>query len=163
MCIRLSKATKLCQMPMLINLILIEKMRTEVKMVWQYLFSTSLLSLFTVSQLLAICRFYCLKKHISMLSMISSMFSSAYWICHFCGCRISYHYYHTHCELISMLPNVFLIPVRVTEWHFTCGFVLRYMLYHFPLANNQWKSFRVNGVTHIIILTNSYTISKLFF
>ena len=33
MCIRLSKATKLCQMPMLINLILKEKMRTEVKMV----------------------------------------------------------------------------------------------------------------------------------
>ena len=31
MCIRLSKATKLCQM--LINLILKEKMRTEVKMV----------------------------------------------------------------------------------------------------------------------------------
>ena len=42
-----------CQMPMLINLILKNKMRTEVKMVWQYLFSTSLLSLFTVSQLLA--------------------------------------------------------------------------------------------------------------
>ena len=33
MCIRLSKAEKLCQMPMLINLILKEKMRTEVKMV----------------------------------------------------------------------------------------------------------------------------------
>ena len=33
MCIRLSKATKLCQMPMLISLILKEKMRTEVKMV----------------------------------------------------------------------------------------------------------------------------------
>ena len=32
MCIRLSEATKLCQMPMLINLILKEKMRTEVKM-----------------------------------------------------------------------------------------------------------------------------------
>ena len=32
-CIRLSEATKLCQMPMLINLILKEKMRTEVKMV----------------------------------------------------------------------------------------------------------------------------------
>ena len=29
MCIRLSKATKLCQMPMLINLILKEKMRTN--------------------------------------------------------------------------------------------------------------------------------------
>ena len=50
---------------MLINLILKEKMRTEVKMVWQYLFSTSLLSrftMFTVSQLLAIFRFYCLKN-----------------------------------------------------------------------------------------------------
>ena len=45
-----------------INLILKEKMRTEVKMVWQYLFSTSLLSRLTVSQLLAICRFYCLKN-----------------------------------------------------------------------------------------------------
>ena len=33
MCIRLSKTTKLCQLPMLINLILIEKMRTEVKIV----------------------------------------------------------------------------------------------------------------------------------
>ena len=32
-CIRLSKATKLCQMPMLNNLILKEKMHTEVQMV----------------------------------------------------------------------------------------------------------------------------------
>ena len=32
-----------------------EKMRTEVKMVLQYLFSTSLLPQFTVSQLLTIC------------------------------------------------------------------------------------------------------------
>ena len=31
MCIRLSKATELCQIPMLINLMPKEKMRTEVK------------------------------------------------------------------------------------------------------------------------------------
>ena len=49
-------------MPVLINLILKEKMRTEVKMVWQYLSITSLLSRFTVSQLLAICRCYCYKN-----------------------------------------------------------------------------------------------------
>ena len=47
---------------MLIILIPKNKMSTEVKMVWQYLFSTSSLSRFTVSQLLVICRFYCLKN-----------------------------------------------------------------------------------------------------
>ena len=47
---------------MLIILIRKEKLCNELKMVWQYLFSTSLLSRFTVSQLLAICRFYCVKK-----------------------------------------------------------------------------------------------------
>ena len=51
-----------CLCYVLINLILKEKMRTEVKMVLQYLFSTSLLSRFTVSQLLAIYRCYCLKN-----------------------------------------------------------------------------------------------------
>ena len=33
MCIHLSKTIKLCQMPMLMSLILIEKVRTEVKIV----------------------------------------------------------------------------------------------------------------------------------
>ena len=63
MCIRLSKATKLCQIPMLMILIRKEKMRTEVKMFGQYLFSTSSLSRLTVIQLLAKSRFYCLKTH----------------------------------------------------------------------------------------------------
>ena len=63
MCIHLSKVTKLCQISMLMILIPKEKIRTGAKMVCHYLFSTSSLSRFRGSQLLAICRFYCLKNN----------------------------------------------------------------------------------------------------
>ena len=68
-----SKTIKLCQMPMLIIIILKKKMCTELKVVRQYLSSTSFLSQFTVRQLLAIFQFYCVKKHIIFFNMIGSI------------------------------------------------------------------------------------------
>ena len=71
--IRLSKTIKLCQVLMLIIPILKEKMCTELNMFLKYLFSTSLLSRFTVSQLLAICRFNCVKNTYVFLNKISAI------------------------------------------------------------------------------------------